>query len=103
MKNRRKTFPSGYCASSRGWGSSPDLLPLGLLLLEPLELLLFLGALLPPFVDVLLQLLVQLTLLGLLPGLQEVAVSPAIGFMSTVEPSKVPHQHIWVHYFYTWV
>ena len=53
-----------------------DLLPLGLLLLEALELLLFLGALLPPFVDVLLQLLVQLALLRLLARLQEVPISP---------------------------
>ena len=42
----------------------PDLLPLGLLLLQSLELLLFLGALFPPLVDVLPQLLVQLPLLG---------------------------------------
>ena len=48
-----------------------------LLLLEPLELLLLLGPLLAPFVDVLLQLLVQLALLGLLAGLQEVSISPS--------------------------
>ena len=54
-----------------------DLLALGLLLLEALELLLFLGPLFPPFVDVLLQLLVQLSLLGLLPGLQEVGLASA--------------------------
>ena len=53
-----------------------DLLPLGLLLLEALQLLLFLGALLAPLVDVLLQLLVQLPLLRLLPRLQEVPISP---------------------------
>ena len=35
-----------------------------------------LGALLPPLVDVLLELLVQLALLGLLSGLQEVSISP---------------------------
>merc|ERR1719336_2700885 len=54
---------------------SPDLLPLGLLLLEPLQLLLLLAPLLAPLVDVLPQLLVQLALLGFLPRLQEVAVS----------------------------
>ena len=37
---------------------------------------LLLGALLPPFVDVLLQLLVQLALLRLLARLQEVPISP---------------------------
>ena len=54
----------------------PNLLPLGLLLLQPLELLFLLCPLFAPFVDVLLQLLVELALLGLLAGLQEVAVSP---------------------------
>jgi hypothetical protein len=64
------------CLSVHGERSLPDFLPLGLLLLQPLEFLLFLCSLFPPFVDVFLQLLVQLTLLGLLAGLQEVAVSP---------------------------
>ena len=70
----------------------PDLLPLGLLLLEPLQLLFLLCTLLPPFVDVLLQLLVELTLLGLLSGLQEVAVSPEaikskeVSVMGSVRP-----------------
>ena len=55
---------------------SPDFLPLGLLLLQPLELFLLLGSLFPPFVDVLLELLVQLALLGFLAGLEEVSISP---------------------------
>ena len=49
---------------------------LHLLLLEPLQLFLFLGALFAPFVDVFLQLFVQLALLGLLAGSKEVAISP---------------------------
>merc|ERR1711931_551389 len=53
----------------------PDFLPLGLLLLQPLELFLLLGSLFPPFVDVLLELLVQLALLGFLAGLEEVSIS----------------------------
>jgi hypothetical protein len=55
----------------------PDFLPLGLLLLQPLQLLLLLGSLLPPFIDVLPKLFIKLSLLGLLPGLQEVSISPA--------------------------
>merc|ERR1719463_476683 len=43
----------------------PDLLPLGLLLLEPLKLLLLLAPLVSPLKDVILQLGVQLGLLGL--------------------------------------
>ena len=58
------------------WYISPDFLPLGLLLLQPLELFLLLGSLFPPFVDVLLELLVQLALLGFLAGLEEVSISP---------------------------
>merc|ERR1719225_687151 len=54
---------------------STDLLPLGLLFLQPLQLLLLLGALLPPLVDVLPQLLVQLTLLRLLARFQEVSIA----------------------------
>merc|ERR1712064_46954 len=41
-----------------------DLLPLGLLLLEPLEFLLFLGPLVSPLQDVVLQLSVQFGLFG---------------------------------------
>ena len=55
---------------------SPDLLALGLLLLEPLELLLLLGPLLAPLVDVLPQLLVKLALLRLLARAKEVPISP---------------------------
>ncbi len=55
---------------------SPDLLALGLLLLEPLELLLLLGPLLAPLVDVLPQLLVKLALLRLLARAEEVPISP---------------------------
>merc|ERR1712136_104470 len=54
---------------------SPAFLPLGLLLLQPLELFLLLGPLFPPLVDVLLELLVKLTILGLLAGLEEVSIS----------------------------
>merc|ERR1719232_2056710 len=43
----------------------PDLLPLGLFLLEPLELLLLLGSLVSPLDDVVLQLGIELGLLGL--------------------------------------
>ena len=57
---------------------SPDFLPLGLLLLQPLELFLLLGPLFPPLVDVLLELLVKLALLGLLAGLEEVSISPRV-------------------------
>ena len=49
--------------------------PLGLLLLEPLQLLLLLAPLLPPLVDVLPQLLVKLPLLCLLARLQEVSIA----------------------------
>merc|ERR1719177_108357 len=45
-----------------------DLLPLGLLLLQPLEFLLFLWPFIPPLVDVLLQLVIQLALLGFVFG-----------------------------------
>merc|ERR1719370_315666 len=45
-----------------------DFLPLGLLLLQPLELLLFLCPFIPPLVDVLLQLVIQLALLGFVFG-----------------------------------
>merc|ERR1719147_595831 len=40
-----------------------DLFPLGLFFLQSLQLLLFLGSFLPPLMDVLLELIVQLTLL----------------------------------------
>merc|ERR1712045_954601 len=51
-------------------------LPLLLSFLQTLPLLLgLLGSLFPPFVDVLLELLVQLALLGFLAGLEEVSIS----------------------------
>ena len=56
---------------------SPDFLPLGLLLLQPLELFLLLGSLFPPLIDVFFELLVQLALLGFLAGLEEVSISPS--------------------------
>merc|ERR1711962_226049 len=49
--------------------------PLLLFLLLLSQLLLLLGSLFPPFVDVLLELLVQLALLGFLAGLEEVSIS----------------------------
>ena len=63
---------------------SPDFLPLGLLLLQPLELFLLLGPLFPPLVDVLLELLVKLALLGLLAGLEEVSISPRVTNTSVI-------------------
>merc|ERR1719320_64492 len=45
-----------------------NLLPLGLFLLQPLEFLLFLCSFIPPLVDVLLQLIIQLALLGFVFG-----------------------------------
>merc|ERR1719430_160891 len=57
-----------FCWASFFLLLNSDLLPLGLLLLQPLEFLFFLCPFIPPLVDVLLQLVIQLALLGFVFG-----------------------------------
>merc|ERR1712012_1398664 len=66
---------------------------LGLLFLQPLQLFLLLGALLPPLVDVLPQLLVQLSLLRLLARFQEVSIAffGGIGYFLVLVELLVRH------------
>merc|ERR1711970_1256078 len=54
---------------------SSDFLPLGLFVLHPLELFLLLGPLFSPLIDVFLQLLIELTLLGAMLGLGKRLIS----------------------------
>jgi len=54
---------------------SSNFLPLGLFVLQLLELLLLLLPLLPPLIDVLLELLIQLNLLGFSSCLAECSIS----------------------------
>ena len=67
-----------------------DLLPLGLLLLEALQFLLFLGALLAPLVDVLLQLLVQLSLFGLPSGLEKITLASVEKYFLMIANINIP-------------
>merc|ERR1719350_1621134 len=57
-----------FCWASFFLLLNSDLLPLGLLLLQPLELFLFLCPLIPPLMDILLQLVIQFALLGFVFG-----------------------------------
>merc|ERR1719430_27391 len=57
-----------FCAASFFLLLYSDLFPLGLLLLQPCQFLLFLGSFFPPRMDVFFQLVIQFTLLGLVLG-----------------------------------